>query len=97
MYFKYTLPVLVLHGLVAYAGTGHAKDLDLAYIIVLVIFALIIGIWNGIDYIGKNRGMIKQRLNNLKEKLIEFLFSARRDFSDRYDIIDFFLHSRQMP
>ena len=79
MFRKITLPIFILCGQIAKAGTGHAKDLDLAYIIVLILFALIIGIWNGIDFIRKNRGEIKNQFLSLKEKLIDYLFAQRKD------------------
>ena len=51
------------------AGTGHTKDIDLMYLLLLSLLGLVILIWEGIDFIGKNR----QKINlEIRKKILEF-------------------------
>jgi len=53
------------------AGTGHAKDMDITYLLILSLLGLILLIWNSIDYLSKNKEKIKSSivlsLNRIKE------------------------------
>ena len=86
MYGKFIIIILILAGFNANAGTGHAKDLDLAYIIVLILFAIVIGIWNGIDFLRKNGIKIRSQIISIKEKLLQLISSILKEFSGNYII-----------
>jgi hypothetical protein len=46
------------------AGTGHSKDMDLTYLVILAFFGIVLLIWNGFDYFRKNKLRISRNLKN---------------------------------
>ena len=53
------------------AGTGHSKDMDITYLLVLALIGIILLIWNSIDYLTKNKEKIKSRLITAIDKIKE--------------------------
>ena len=54
------------------AGTGHAKDMDITYLLVLALIGIILLIWNSIDFLTKNREKIRSQLFTAIDKIKEF-------------------------
>lgn len=64
MKFSILFP-LILAVSTAQGGTGHAKDMDLTYLLILMILGIVLLIWNGVDYLKKNGQQIRKEANRV--------------------------------